>query len=253
MAEKITIHYQNFSIPVVTIHSTNIKKISKFLANQFPIDMEKDIIEPYIINVKGIAVTPTFLAQLLEVFRQFDLQVVGIETDDKELAQDALFAGLSVFNERQNQSDFLPEDSAHFSSEALQTNNDSSEQISLGQVALNQYSGASNPMIHLGNVENGEQLYAEHRDLIVLGDVQPQAEIIADGSIYVGGNLQGAAYAGNSGLTNAKQAVIHAYSFEASMVSVAGFYQLKEDMNKSYLGLSVKVSLKQQQFIYEIV
>ena len=68
-------------------------------------------------------------------------------------------------------------------------------------------------------VRSGQQVYAEGKDLIILGSVSGGAEVLADGNIHIYGSLRGRALAGVSGNTTAR---IFCTSHEAELVSIAG-------------------------------
>jgi len=93
-------------------------------------------------------------------------------------------------------------------------------------------------------VRSGQQVYAEHRDLTVLGTVGAGAEVIADGSIHIYGALRGRALAGAQG--NA-QARIFCREFHAELVAVAGHYKVLEDIPKELRGKAVQIWLEKDQ------
>lgn len=70
-------------------------------------------------------------------------------------------------------------------------------------------------------VRSGQKIYAKGCDAVVMGSVNPGAEIIADGNIHVYGTLRGRALAGASG--NQKARII-ATSFAPELVAIAGYY-----------------------------
>lgn len=74
-------------------------------------------------------------------------------------------------------------------------------------------------------VRTGQQVYAEHADLIVLGMVSEGAEVIADGNIHIYAPMRGRALAGEKG---DKSARIFMQSMQAELVSVAGIYRVFE-------------------------
>jgi septum site-determining protein MinC len=76
-------------------------------------------------------------------------------------------------------------------------------------------------------IRSGMQVYARGGDLIVVGHVSPGAELLADGHIHVYGVLRGRALAGVQGNTQAR---IFCNTLEAELVSIAGFYLTKEDI-----------------------
>lgn len=81
-------------------------------------------------------------------------------------------------------------------------------------------------------VRTGQQVYAEHADLIVLGTVSPGAEVIADGNIHIYAPLKGRALAGASGDVNAR---IFVQSMQAELVSIAGIYRVFEQKLPEHL------------------
>ena len=70
-------------------------------------------------------------------------------------------------------------------------------------------------------VRSGQKIYAKGCDAVIMGSVNPGAEIIADGNIHVYGTLRGRALAGASGNPNAR---IIATSFAPELVAIAGYY-----------------------------
>jgi septum site-determining protein MinC len=76
-------------------------------------------------------------------------------------------------------------------------------------------------------IRSGMQIYAKKTDLIVVGQVSSGAELLSDGHIHVYGALRGRALAGVQGNTQAR---IFCRTLEAELVSIAGYYLTKEDM-----------------------
>lgn len=81
-------------------------------------------------------------------------------------------------------------------------------------------------------VRSGQQVVSKEGDLIIAASVSHGAELLADGNIHVYGALRGRALAGIAG---DKQARIFCQSLDAELVSIAGYYRLRdaiEPMNK---------------------
>jgi len=76
-------------------------------------------------------------------------------------------------------------------------------------------------------IRSGMQVYAKEADLIVTAPVSAGAELLADGHIHVYGPLRGRALAGVQGNMNAR---IFCHTLEAELISIAGYYLTKEDM-----------------------
>lgn len=92
-------------------------------------------------------------------------------------------------------------------------------------------------------MRSGQRVYAKGRDLVVLAQVNPGAELIADGSIHCYAPLRGRAVAGASG--NAK-ATIFASNFQAELVSIAGVYKTFETIPAEVRGRQMCVRLREQ-------
>lgn len=76
-------------------------------------------------------------------------------------------------------------------------------------------------------VRSGQQVYARNANLIILSSVSHGAELIADGHIHVYGHLWGRVLAGVQGDQTAR---IFCHQLEAELVSIAGYYKLRDDL-----------------------
>lgn len=91
-------------------------------------------------------------------------------------------------------------------------------------------------------VRSGQQIYARDRDLIVVGDVSPGAEVIADGHVHVYGRLAGRAIAGARGR---RDAFVFTQELRAELVAVCGIYRTFEEGPPAALaGKPVRISLE---------
>jgi septum site-determining protein MinC len=91
-------------------------------------------------------------------------------------------------------------------------------------------------------VRSGQQVYARERDLVVIGDVSPGAEVIADGNVHVYGTLGGRAIAGARGRRDAR---IFTLDLRAELVAVCGIYRTFEDGPPAgHAGKPVRISLE---------
>jgi septum site-determining protein MinC len=90
-------------------------------------------------------------------------------------------------------------------------------------------------------VRSGQQIYAPDGDLIIINQVSPGAELIANGSIHVYGTLRGRALAGVNGNQEAR---IFCNSLEAELVSVAGNYKISEDIEKQAWKIAAQIYIK---------
>jgi septum site-determining protein MinC len=89
-------------------------------------------------------------------------------------------------------------------------------------------------------VRAGQRIWAQGCDLIVRGTVNPGAEVIADGNVHVYGTLKGRAIAGGADNLSAR---IFALNFEPELVSIAGYYAVRDGLGDAPLGRTVQVCL----------
>lgn len=99
--------------------------------------------------------------------------------------------------------------------------------------------------ITVEHIRSGQRIYAENGDLIVIGHVSSGAELLADGNIHIYGTLRGRALAGINGNTQAR---IFCQALAAELVSIAGQYQLFENVSDLTQG-ATQIYLKQNELI----
>jgi septum site-determining protein MinC len=97
-------------------------------------------------------------------------------------------------------------------------------------------------------VRSGQQVYARDTDLIVMGQVGPGAEVIADNNIHIYGPLRGRALCGVSGNTATR---IFCQSLEAELVSVAGNYRMLETIPEELRGKPAQIWLDKDRLNIE--
>lgn len=76
-------------------------------------------------------------------------------------------------------------------------------------------------------VRSGQQVVSLGGDLVIVSSVGHGAELLAEGNIHVYGALRGRALAGIDGN---KQVRIFCHSLDAELVSIAGFYRLRDEI-----------------------
>jgi septum site-determining protein MinC len=89
-------------------------------------------------------------------------------------------------------------------------------------------------------VRSGQQIYAEHTDLIVLNTVSVGAEVIADGCVHIYGALRGRAVAGARGDETAR---VFCRKLEAELIAVAGVYAVAEQIRDGPRGTAAQAYL----------
>ena len=89
-------------------------------------------------------------------------------------------------------------------------------------------------------VRAGQRIWAEGADLIITSTVNAGAEVIADGNIHVYGALRGRAIAGGASNIEAR---VFALNFDPELVSIAGFYAVREGFPAAQIGKAMQVRL----------
>ena len=97
-------------------------------------------------------------------------------------------------------------------------------------------------------VRSGQRIYAAGGDLIVLAQVSPGAEIMADGNIHVYAALKGRALAGVQGNLEAR---IFCSDLQAELVAIGGHYKISENLEESVHGHPIQVYLRDHSLIIE--
>ncbi|GAB6047868.1 septum site-determining protein MinC [Methyloparacoccus murrellii] len=95
-------------------------------------------------------------------------------------------------------------------------------------------------------VRSGQRVYASGGDLIVLAQVSPGAEIMADGNIHVYGPLKGRALAGVQGNLEAR---IFCSDLQAQLVAIGGHYRTSENEEDALRGKLVQIYLQDDALV----
>src|SRR6185369_10086899 len=86
-------------------------------------------------------------------------------------------------------------------------------------------------------VRSGQVVYAQGADLVVVGPVNPGAQVIADGHIHIYGPLRGRAVA-----------FVFCQSLEAELVSIAGHYLVADQFPADRRGAPTRLSVDNGKF-----
>ncbi|POM58325.1 Septum site-determining protein MinC [Phytophthora palmivora] len=89
------------------------------------------------------------------------------------------------------------------------------------------------PMVVTHSVRSGQQIFAQNRSLVVLGNVSSGAEVMADEDVVVLGSLKGRALAGIGGNVRAR---IVCQSFDAELISIAHCFTTCDDLEQDETG-----------------
>jgi septum site-determining protein MinC len=225
MSNAISLQASFLSVTVLNIFTDDIQQVKYDLNETVEQDPTLYLGKTVVIEPKIELEDPTFLALLVEFLYQLEMIPAGIRTQDESIQMQAEYAGLAILAETDEQS---------LSQTLAQT--------------ISQPKNQNKSALRVKNVRSGQQVYAEGRDLIVMGSVNPGAEVIADGNVHIYGKINGKVFAGASGLKDAR---IYANNLNPEMLTIAGLYQLSEDIEDIYKQGFVEVSLNAEDNFIE--
>lgn len=221
MSKIIDLKGSILSLTILHVFSDEIEITKQAIAAK--IEQAPDFFQgvPVVIQPEIGLEDPTFLALLVEYLYQLKMMPIGIRTENETIKSQAEYAGLAVF--------------PLVSKKPAKKNvSDSDQDWQPAQVVK-------------GAIRSGQQIYAKNRDLIIIGSINPGAEVIADGHVHIYGKIRGKVFAGSSGMDDAK---IFAREIDPELVCIAGMYQLAEDIDESYKKSEVEISLVDEKLVF---
>lgn len=99
-------------------------------------------------------------------------------------------------------------------------------------------------------VRSGMSIFHPEGDVTILGAVASGAEVVAGGSVHIYGPLRGRAIAGATGNASAR---IFCGRFEAELIAIDGCYQTAEQCPPHLVGKPVRVRLRGDAIVSEIL
>ena len=97
-------------------------------------------------------------------------------------------------------------------------------------------------------VRAGQRIWAQGGDLVVTSTVNAGGEVIADGNIHVYGALRGRAIAGGGNNADAR---VFAQNFDPELISIAGYYAVRDGLTGAPIGKAVQVRLTGERMRFD--
>lgn len=233
MGKIIDLKGSILSLTVLKLYSNDISETKQAVAHKIGQAPSFFAGIPVVLEPKVNLKDPTYLALLVEFLHQFKMIPIGIQTEDKTIIEQALYAGLAVFPLEKNKSKNKVKKASKKPKEISTEPEESGELKTAMRIQ--------------GAVRSGQQIFSKDRDLIIMGSINPGAEVVADGSVHVFGKILGKVFAGSSGESSAR---IYAKQLNPELVCIAGVYQLAEDISEEYKAGFVEVSLKEDILVF---
>jgi septum site-determining protein MinC len=235
---KVALEFKSTSltVPVLLLASndlTNIQQQLKEKVLQAPeffknspllIDLQK-------LNQQNLAIE---FNDLLSLIREYGFMPIGIRGGTEKQNQDALACNMPIHS-LHSTNNTNPQNATNVKNKTLTVPDTQPQQVeqSLENKLITQ------------PVRSGQRVYAKG-DLIVTATVSAGAEIMAEGNIHVYGSLRGRALAGVLGNVDSR---IFCSDLQAELISIAGIYQLSDDLSAETAHKPVQISLDKQTLI----
>lgn len=234
--QKAALEFKSTSltVPVLLLASNDLIHIESQLKEKIAQAPEFFKNSPLLIDLQKLnSLNLTLeIEQIVAVLRSLNFMPIGIRGGSDKQAVDALAMNLPVH-------------SLHGTTVPL-ANKPAAKTLPVPAVEEKVEPGATieNKLI-TQPVRSGQRVYAKG-DLIVTATVSAGAEIMAEGNIHVYGVLRGRALAGVLGNTGSR---IFCSQLQAELISIAGIYQLSDDLSKHAANKPVQISLDNQTLV----
>lgn len=223
----------------IQLKTTDTERLAQALAIRFKQLTDVGSV-PFVLDVNELEdVWSVDFSQLLALFTQYGLRVIGLRHYDKQVAALAAKHQLAF--------SLLPEAAADESIQALVAGAAAGGQETEADDEVPDEVGNKPTVVISRPIRTGQQVYAQGADLIVLAMVSEGAEVIADGNIHVYAPLRGRALAGASGNSEAR---IFVQDMQAELVSIAGIYRsIEQDLPESLANKPTQIYLEENRLV----
>ena len=192
---------------------------------------------PVVLDLQGLThFSQQEFAALVERMRECELMPVGVRNATEAQNAAAIAIGLGVF----------PMWRADGTSRPLSVPPEPAE----AAARITADSAAADTLLIHEPIRCGQQVRAQQGDLVALRAVSTGAEIYTRGHIHVYGALRGRAFAGCDGDPTAR---IFCHSFEPELISIAGQWVVRDDIDERLIGQAVQISRAGRRLVIETV
>ena len=234
--QKVALEFKSTSltVPVLVLASTDLTHVSHQLQEKVAQAPEFFKHSPLLIDLKKLndQELEIDVTALVALIRELDFLPIGVRGGSDKQNHDALALNMPVH-------------SMHGTNAPI-NNTQPAKTLEVPEIEdIQPLEQSQENKLITQPVRSGQRVYAKG-DLIVTATVSAGAEIMAEGNIHVYGTLRGRALAGVLGDTESR---IFCSDLQAELISIAGIYQLSDDLNPETAHKPVQVSLENQTLI----
>ncbi|MFV2055685.1 MAG: septum site-determining protein MinC [Thiohalomonadales bacterium] len=250
---SVTLKGSVFTLPIVKIHSSDLKQIARDLQTQLKNSRGFFTNSPVIIDLSLVQNHTIDFGSLKILLMGQELVPVGIQGGSTKQQLSAIGQGLGIIPIRAAVGSKKTEH--HTNTKHVNQSTEIVDEVVESKISPRDAVDESHSEVMPNEetlvvnqpIRSGQRIYARGGDLIQLAAVNAGAEIMADGNIHIYAPLRGRALAGVTGNKNAR---IYCHSFEAELVAIAGSYKVFEDnIDIDLQKKTVEISLQQEQLI----
>ncbi|OAI08902.1 septum site-determining protein MinC [Methylomonas methanica] len=235
-SQKTALEFKSTSltVPVLLLASNDISLIDQQLKEKVVQAPEFFKNSPLLIDLQKLNAQnlPIDFTEIVAIVRQHGFMPIGLRGGNEQQNGDALAMN-------------LPQHSLHGSNVPLVNKAPAKTLPTPAPEEQKQTSQSIENKLVTQPIRSGQRVYAKG-DLIVTATVSAGAEIMAEGNIHIYGSLRGRALAGVLGNVNSR---IFCSDLQAELISIAGIYQLSDDLSKYPAHKPVQISLDNQTLI----
>lgn len=216
-ATSFSLTRDNLNLPFFTLAETHLLKLTRDLKQQFGRAQPAQTPQACVIDLSGIESGGKWIdfPALTSLLKNYQLEAIGIVGGNEQQQNQAVQAGLPILGVAN------PAGSANDAPATTPAPAPQPEIVTktVERVVEKTIEVPSAPMVIEQPVRSGSELYAQGRDMIVMNQVSAGARVVADGSIYIHGRLQGTAAAGASDMQEAR---IFCECFKPEIIAICG-------------------------------
>jgi septum site-determining protein MinC len=215
-------------IPVMILHLLDIDEQSLLSSLENKIQRAPNLFinANIIIDVTAVATGQVPLTAIVQLMREHGLVPVGIRGANQELQAVATQLALGIF----------PQSGEIQKPKATNLHKQPKQAIPLKVITQ--------------PVRSGQQVVYLEGDLVIMSSVSPGAEVLAAGNIHIYGTLRGKALAGVNGDITAR---IFCQQLDAEIVSIAGNYQVNEELTDELRGKTTQIYLEHNKLMIQVL
>jgi septum site-determining protein MinC len=235
--EPFRLRGANFNLLVLRLLDPRIEAVVPVLGDQFRRAPGFLRFAPVVIGLDDVAGRPAEVdfAGLMQALRAIEIVPIGTTGGTAEMRNVAISYGLPPVRSVGGK-----ETDEDITAAPAPAANEAAQAAPPPPLPITKPAAARATMVVDQPVRAGQRIWAEGSDLIITSTVNAGAEVIADGNIHVYGALRGRAIAGGADNMEAR---VFALNFDPELVSIAGFYAVREGFPAAQIGKAMQVRL----------